>query len=264
VDVDRETGLRGGRAAGGRALTARGLRTRRALVAAAKEVFETTPFAEARITDITAHARVATGTFYRYFDTKEEIFREVAAEVLTDMSAAPRQAPPDDADPIAAIAHASRQYFLGILRHAGIARSIEQLALRDGSVAGARRRTVVDGVRRAERWIRDLQHRGICDTGIDPWTTAMVLHTMNVRVAYDHLLPSKDERDIDALVEAVTHVWARTVGLEQVNPGPPTPGHQATPADSALHAPAPAPPSSPTPAVDDDGSMPTRSADHLS
>jgi AcrR family transcriptional regulator len=200
-------------------------------VAAARQVFETIPFAEARITDITARARVATGTFYRYFDTKEAIFREVAAEVLADMSSAPREVPPADTDPIAAIAHASRQYFLAILRHAGIARSIEQLALRDQSVAGARRRTVVDGVRRAERWIRDLQYRGICDTGIDPWTTAMVLHTMNVRVAYDHLLPSKDERDIDALVEAVTHVWARTVGLEQVHPGASAPGYRHTPAD---------------------------------
>lgn len=57
----------------------------------------------------------------------------------------------------------------------------------------------------------------------------MVLHTMNVRVAYDHLLPDKDERDIDAVVEAVTHVWARTVGLEQVKPAAPTPGFAETP-----------------------------------
>lgn len=46
----------------------------------------------------------------------------------------------------------------------------------------------------------------------------MVLHTMNVRVAYDHLLPSGEGSDVEALVEAVTHVWARTVGLEHVQP----------------------------------------------
>ncbi len=232
MGVDHVTGLRAGQAAGGRTLTTRGLRTRAALIAAAKQVFEATPFSEARISDITARARVATGTFYRYFDTKEAIFREVAAEVLADMSAAPRRAPEDaQADPISAIAHASREYFLAILRHTGVARSIEQLALRDQKVARARHNTVIDGVRRAERWIRDLQYRGICDTGIDPWTVAMVLHTMNVRVAYDHLLRSADGKDVDKLVEAVTHVWARTVGLEHVKPRPPTPGYQGRPTD---------------------------------
>jgi hypothetical protein len=44
----------------------------------------------------------------------------------------------------------------------------------------------------------------------------MVLHTMNVRVAYDHLHPTGSDADIDALVDAVTHVRARTVGLERL------------------------------------------------
>jgi len=50
------------------------------------------------------------------------------------------------ADPISAIARASREYFLAILRHAGVARSIEQLALRDQKIARARHNTVIDGV----------------------------------------------------------------------------------------------------------------------
>jgi AcrR family transcriptional regulator len=205
-------------------LTARGLRTRAALVAAAKQVFETTPFADARISDITATARVATGTFYTYFDSKEAVFREVAAEVLAEMSDAPRRDPDNDAhDPIQDIAHASREYFRACIRNAGIARSMEQLTLRDADIARIRRSTVIGGVKRAERWIRDLQRGGICDADIDPWTTAMVLHTMNVRVAYDHLLVAPRDADVESLVAAVTHVWARTVGLERVV-DPPAPG----------------------------------------
>jgi hypothetical protein len=93
---------------------------------------------------------------------------------------------------------------------------MEQLAVSDDAISAARRSTVVGGVKRAEAWIRRLQDMGVCDTDIDPWTTAMVLHTMNVRVAYDHLVQSGEPGDVDRLVDAVTHVWARTVGLERV------------------------------------------------
>jgi AcrR family transcriptional regulator len=204
-----------------RVLTARGQRTRERLVRAAYGVFQRVPFREAKITDITTEAGVAAGTFYTYFDSKEEIFREVAREALADMSASSRRDPDNvERDPIRDIAHASRQYFLACLRNAGVARSIEQLTVSDRGLAENRHSTLVHGVKRAERWIRDLQERGICDRDIDPWTTAMVLHTMNVRVAYDHLLLSGRESDVDGLVEAVTHVWARTVGLERI----PTPG----------------------------------------
>ena len=215
-----EGGLRAGQAAGGRLLTARGLRTRAALVAAAKHVFEEIPFPDSRITDITARAGVASGTFYTYFDSKEEIFREVAAQVLHEMSAAPRRDPDNtEGDLIRDIEYASREYFMVCVRNPGIVRSIEQVAPGDKDVAAARRSTVIRNVRRSERWIRRLQDQGICDD-IDPWMTAMALHTMNVRVVYDHLLPHGDDAaaDVDALAKTVTRIWARTVGLERVEP----------------------------------------------
>jgi AcrR family transcriptional regulator len=211
-----QTGTGGRRA--GTPPTARGRRTRAQLVAAAKAVFQELPFTTARIADITREAGVSTGTFYVYFDSKEQIFREVAAEVLTEMSSAPRRAGGnEERDPIRQIANSTRRYFRTCLDNAGIARSIEQLSLTDDEVRAERRGIVVDGVRRAERWIVDLQARGICDSAIDPWTTAMALHTMTVRVAYDHVMPTGGD-DLEEIVEAVTHVWARTVGLERVSP----------------------------------------------
>ena len=188
-------------------------------MAAAKKVFETTPFATSRIADICAAAGVASGTFYTYFDSKEEVFREVAAEALAEMSEAPRRDPDNvEGDPIRDIEYASRQYFRACVRNAEIARSIEQLALRDDEVAAVRRATVITGVKRAARWIEKLQERGVCDRAIDPWTTAMALHTMNVRIAYDHLLARSEGADVDSLARTVTHIWARTVGLERVDP----------------------------------------------
>jgi AcrR family transcriptional regulator len=218
-------GLRGGQATGGRLLTPRGLRTRARLVAAAREVFEEVPFRQAKLTDITAAAGVAAGTFYTYFDSKEEIFREVAAGVLDAMLWAPvRARDRSERDPIKAIEQASRLYFQTVVDNAVVARSIEQLTPVDADVAGERRATVVGAIKRADRWIRSFQAKGICDD-IDPWTTAIALQTMTIRVAYDHLLPhaGEVEADVDAMARTVSRIWARTVGLEKVEPTGPAP-----------------------------------------
>ena len=207
--------VHGGHATGGRLLTARGMRTRARLVEAAHEVFRTTPYASVRLTDITAAAGFASGTFYTYFDSKEAVFREVADDVLVELSASARRDPDNvDGDLVRDIADVTREYFRACLRNVEVVRSMEQLAVSDAGLDTARRNTVVVGVKRVERWIRRLQDEGICDTDLDARTTAMVLHTMNVRVAYDHLLATGGD-DLEQLVAAVTRVWARTVGLEQ-------------------------------------------------
>ncbi len=59
----------------------KGVETRARLVVAAKEVFEQDGFLEARISDIAERAGLSHGSFYHYFESKEEVFREVALEV---------------------------------------------------------------------------------------------------------------------------------------------------------------------------------------
>jgi AcrR family transcriptional regulator len=218
VASERTDGLRGGQATGGRLLTSRGRRTRSVLVDAAKTVFERLPYTEVRVADITAEARVSTGTFYTYFDSKEEIFYEVAEEVFDEMAMSGRlDLAAIDVDPVEEISRMIRRYYLTCLRRIGVARSLEHAANNDRRIARLRRNTVVTGVKGFDRWTRELQLRGICDTALDSWDTSMVLHTMVVRVCYDHLLVSGDENDVERLVSAVTHVWARTVGLEGVS-----------------------------------------------
>jgi AcrR family transcriptional regulator len=62
------------------ALTARGERTRRRLLAAGEEVFGQRGYHDASIAEITQSAGVAQGTFYLYFDTKRELMRAVVEE----------------------------------------------------------------------------------------------------------------------------------------------------------------------------------------
>jgi len=66
--------------------TERGRRTVRKLLEAAAQEFGQRGFHEAAITGITARAGVALGTFYTYFESKEEVFRAL----VRDMSQATR------------------------------------------------------------------------------------------------------------------------------------------------------------------------------
>ena len=63
--------------------TARGERTLRKILDAALEEIGEKGFSEGSIVGITSRARVALGTFYTYFDSKEAVFQEL----VRDMSA---------------------------------------------------------------------------------------------------------------------------------------------------------------------------------
>ncbi len=61
--------------------TARGERTRRALLSAAAEEFGEKGFHDGSISGITRRAGCALGSFYTYFDTKDDIFRALVADM---------------------------------------------------------------------------------------------------------------------------------------------------------------------------------------
>ncbi len=67
--------------------TARGARTMRKILNAALAEFGEKGFAESSIVSITGRAKVALGTFYTYFDSKEALF----AALVADMSAQVRE-----------------------------------------------------------------------------------------------------------------------------------------------------------------------------
>ena len=65
--------------------TARGRRTLRQLLDAAAEEFGEKGFHEASISQITQRAGVAIGSFYTYFDSKEEVFTALVRDLSTQV-----------------------------------------------------------------------------------------------------------------------------------------------------------------------------------
>jgi AcrR family transcriptional regulator len=59
-------------------LTGKGQARKAALLDAAARVFERRGFLDTRVADIVAEAKVAQGTFYTYFDSKDAVFQAVA------------------------------------------------------------------------------------------------------------------------------------------------------------------------------------------
>jgi AcrR family transcriptional regulator len=67
--------------ADGRVLTSRGVRTRTAILAAAESVFAEHGYHDASIVKITEAAQVAQGTFYLYFESKQQVFVELVRDL---------------------------------------------------------------------------------------------------------------------------------------------------------------------------------------
>ena len=94
--------------------SARGIRTRTALVTAARVVFERDGYLEARLADISAKAGVASGSLYTYFEGKEEIFRAVAEQVAEEMVHPHLRARTGVTDPRELIDLANREYLRAV------------------------------------------------------------------------------------------------------------------------------------------------------
>ena len=202
----------------------KGVRTRARLIDAAKRVFERDGFLQARIVDIAETADLAPGTFYHYFDSKEQIFREVA-EAQEERLTAPAD---DDADgpsegPLSAydrIRRSNRRYLERYRDEAALMGVIEQVSRYDDHVNAARFATMKHFVERAERSIAQLQREGQVDPRLDPATAADALGAMVARFAEMWLVQGYREYDFDEAVDQLSILWANALGLKE-QPEPP-------------------------------------------
>jgi AcrR family transcriptional regulator len=194
-------------------VSARGAKTRQALVAAARRVFEREGFLEARITDITAEAGVAAGSFYTYFTSKEDAFAAVMDEVSEEMLHPRLQELADRDDPVAVIEAANRAYLVSYRRNAQLMALMEQVAQIDEDFRRLRlRRARAFGARNAQAIAR-LQQRGLADPLLDPKLAADALSGMVSRMAYLRFVLRLDTASLDELTRTLTRLWVNALGI---------------------------------------------------
>lgn len=200
--------------------TSRGERTRAALVAAARKIFERDGYLNVRLSDIPAEAGSASGTFYTYFNGKEEIFEAVLAEVEADMMRSDRQ-PGDPDDPVSLIRDGNRAYLEAYQRNASIMRCFEQAAVSDPYFQQLRSSRAHRFIDRNAKAIKRFQERGIVDPQLDPVLASQALSAMVSQLAFlAYVL--EDPVPLDDLVEVTTRLWTNALWIT----GPDRPASQ--------------------------------------
>ncbi|XVX21095.1 TetR/AcrR family transcriptional regulator [Actinomycetota bacterium] len=198
----------------GRPVTARGERTRAALVAAARAVFERDGYLDSRLVDITAEAKCSTGTFYTYFDSKEEVLAAVLEEAQEDMLHPGTGRIEKSDDPVAVIHASNEAYFAAFARNAKLMALFDQIVLVDDRFREMRRKRNAAFVSRNAKAIRDLQRRGLADRDLDAEVASRALSSMVSRLAHS-FHGDLDEADfpVEQLVETATRLWTNALGL---------------------------------------------------
>lgn len=196
--------------------TARGTRTREALVAAARRVFERDGFINSRLTDITAEANCSIGSFYTYFDSKEEIFTAVIQVAQHDMLHPSLPRVDSDLSNVAEILAASnRAYIEAYKRNAKLNLLLEQVATIDPEFRRLRLARSAAFVQRSARWIKLVQDEGYADPGLDPEMTARALLPMLGRMAYHAFALGEEGIDEEAMATTATTVWLNALGISR-------------------------------------------------
>jgi AcrR family transcriptional regulator len=192
----------------------RGQRTRQALVDAARVVFERDGYLNARITDIAAEADVASGSFYTYFNSKEEIFGAVVESVEDDMLHLHVRERLGDNDPRSLISAANADYLKAYERNARLMAVFEQVAQIDDHFHALRVRRSEAFLRRNANMIEELQRRGEADPSLDPLVTAEALSWMVSRMAYSVFVLGKSI-PIDLLTETLNRLWLNALRIPE-------------------------------------------------
>ena len=138
-------------------------------------MFERDGFLDARITDISAEAGVAAGSFYTYFTSKDDAFTAVMEQVEEEMLHPRLRELADRDDPVQVIEAANRAYLAAYRRNAKLMGLMEQVAQIDEDF----RRLRIDRTRafaqRNTQALTRLQQQGLANPELDAELAALAL-----------------------------------------------------------------------------------------
>jgi AcrR family transcriptional regulator len=206
----------------GEPVTARGRRTRALLVAAAAEVFAEKRYLATNIADIVTRAGVAHGTFYRYFDSKEQIFSEVALDIQrkllradadehTDGEVPTFQSPSEEL--LWRISRANLRYLSIYRDNRRLMAVLEQVATFNDEMRAMRRETRTAFVERAQRSIERMQAEGLAHRDLDARYAANALGAMVDRFCYVTFVLD-EPFELEEAARTLSVLWARSLGLD--------------------------------------------------
>jgi AcrR family transcriptional regulator len=195
----------------------KGQRTRERLLEAAKEIFEEQGFLNARISDIANRAEQSHGSFWYYFTSKEQVFRELAAAVderlfapLDDVILAESASNPAPQD---RIREATRRHLESYRREARMMDLIEQVSRYDAEVNAMRLVRHKRDTERVARSIRQLQRAKVADPELDPMIVATALGALTQGFAELWFIHKAIDCTIEHAVEQLSRIYENALRL---------------------------------------------------
>jgi AcrR family transcriptional regulator len=194
----------------------KGERTRARILEAAEEVFAEAGYSAARVADIAGAAGVAHGTFYTYFDSKRDVFKALADDVVDEIFAALKGGPNLGRTPLERIHNANARYIDLYERNAGILALIEQVATSDAEFLGTRLDLRRRFIARVERAVSRLVDAGEASgvEGLDLHVVANALGGMTDNLCYTWFV-LKEPFEKEEAVHALDRIWANALGFER-------------------------------------------------
>jgi AcrR family transcriptional regulator len=200
--------------------SSKGVKTRERLVEAAKEIFEEHGFLNARISDISERAGQSHGSFHYYFDSKEEIFREVAISVdkqlfapLDEVILAESVLPSHQR-----VREAMRRHLESFRKEARMLSLIEHVSRFDAEVNALKLARHKQLTGRVAEVIRRLQRRKLADTKLDAEITAAALGALTHRFAELWFVHGAVDCTFKDGVDQLTRLFINAVNLKDPEP----------------------------------------------
>jgi AcrR family transcriptional regulator len=203
-------------------LTPRGMAMRQRIMEAAVAVFADVGYERARITDITSKCNAALGSFYRYFQSKDDVLYVVLVPIVEEVYRASASAWIADGNrwlenpTEAGMVEQVLAHFKAYSQHRGMLRVVREAAAA-GPGSGFFRMWLQERERfvaRNVRWIASFQRRGLISTDFDAVMLAGGFSATIEQVAYINIgfaVELPDDATLKRLAFNVVAPWFRGV-----------------------------------------------------
>jgi AcrR family transcriptional regulator len=206
----------------------KGERTRARLVDAARRVLERDGYLDARVIDITTEAGMSSGSFYTYFDGKEDVFAAVVDEFQDELlnPGKGQRLGPEDAENY--VYEANRDYVESVRKNARLLALFEQVANIDDDFKEAERRRAKEFALQNAEIIQRLQDEGRADPEVDPLIAAHALSAM-IRSTAFIVYVLGEQIPFEDLMGTLNRLWGNALRIDSpdqtAGPDPALNGH---------------------------------------
>ncbi|MBO0727952.1 MAG: TetR/AcrR family transcriptional regulator [Acidimicrobiaceae bacterium] len=188
------------------------------MVDAARQVFVEKGFLESSVADIVERAGVAHGTFYHYFESREDVLREIAEDADQRLNALMgemvlHRSP--GVSPSQRIRDGVRALLVAYAAQAQIMAVLEEASRYNGHIGAQRDARLRHYIDELAASIRSLQRRGLADKKLDPVLASAVLGCITTRFPEIWMVRGVVETTLDDAAEQISRIFINALGLSE-------------------------------------------------